>query len=71
MAEFKEIKNAINHDITTLEIGEELDFPKLAAAESLIEPYTDLWRMARNLEGLNANWSKTSILKLEPEVIDK
>lgn len=27
--------------------------------------------MVRNLDSLNTNWSKTSIFKLEPEVIDK
>jgi hypothetical protein len=34
--ESKQTKDAINHDILTLEIGEEHDFPKLASAESLI-----------------------------------
>lgn len=71
IANFKETKEIINHDIVTLEMGEEIDFPKLETASMQIEPYTDLWRMVRSFDNYNTGWVKTPVFKLDPELIEK
>jgi dynein heavy chain len=55
----------------TLEMGEEIEFPKLVNAGELIEPYVDLWRMVRNFDNYNQVWSKTPVFKLDAELIEK
>ena len=69
--EFKETKEVINHDIETLDLGEEMEFAKLENAEISIEPYVDLWKMVKNFENYNSSWVKTPVFKLDPELIDK
>ena len=71
LSDYKTTKEAINHDIVTLEMGEEIEFPKLENAQLQIDPYTDLWRMVRNFENNNAVWTKTPVFELDPEVIEK
>ena len=61
---FKETKEIINHDIVTLEMGDEIEFPKLETAASQIEPYVDLWRMVRSFDNYNNAWVKTPVFKL-------
>ena len=36
ISEFKSIKDAINHDIEVLQLGDEQEFPKLSVAQSTI-----------------------------------
>lgn len=54
-----------------LQMGEEIEFPKLETATTNIEPFVDLWRMVKSFDDYNSVWLKKPVFKLDPEFIEK
>lgn len=61
----------INRDEELLQLSSISEFPKLEEAAAILQPYQKLWWLARNFETNNASWVKSSIFKLDPELMKK